>query len=179
MNIINYDYTTSTYDLLSLFENHEIKPSTLVLVSGSQPTMCFDNHNYLKQLAATDYNYAVMSDPQTGVDWQLTPNSTIPMLDTKVFLINNVASAQHVFQLAKLCRNNIDFYRKLYHYNFSNCDNITLSIANHIYNGTTGFFNYPCKLIKRFKCPHESLLNYGYDPTTKALVNYSKVTSIV
>lgn len=179
MTTIHYSYQTSGYDFLKLFDHNTIESSTVVLVSSNEQTQLFDNNGYVSRLLKTNYNYAVMSDTQTAQKWFLIPGTQIPKLDTKVFVINDVLSAQHVFQLAKLCRDNIEFYRKLYRYNFDSYDNNTLSIANHIYNSPSGFFDFPCGLAKRLKSPDATMSDYGYNSTTKALINYSKVTSIV
>lgn len=179
MNIIRFDYSSSGFDFLNLFEELTIKPGTLVyIVSDPLQKLRIRNEVSIAGLLACDYNFAYMRDYKTGSPWIFDTSASIPVIDTKLFVINNVESAAAIFALAKSCRTNFSFYQKLFGVEVEPYDNITLSFASHILNSPHGFFDIPAESLVHQPTPMDDAADFGYDHATNALINFSGVNTI-
>ncbi len=174
---VEYTYGATPYDFLDIFEIEDI-PSSFVLLVKSSPTVgnLYTRSSVLDQLLKTDYNYAIMSDLTTKQRWTYEGNHHIRVLDTKLFVINNILDAKNIFALAKSCRANVSFYEKLFQIKLAPYDNVMLTIANHLYGATSGFHEFPINSIE-----HQHPLftaTKAFNNSASAIMNYNGVTAI-
>lgn len=180
MNVYNYDYLSSGFDFLDLFDNAIIENGTIVVVSTANGTnVNLRNSSAIEQLVKSQYNFCLMSDVTTTAKWELVPGSDIPKMDVKVLSIGNASDAATIFRLAKTCRENINFYRYLYRCRFDTYDATVLSIATHIYQSPAGFRDFPkSTFIHQLNSVIEGKPYLSFDDRTGALTNYNGVNSI-
>ncbi len=178
MRVIEYDYATSGYDFLDVFNRNSIRESCVIAVSSNTPTkLVIRNLTAFEQLTNCEYNYAYLSSYATGQPWMFDHNAKVPIMDAKLFIVNNVDSARSIFFLAKNCRENFAFYQRLFKIDSPPVDNVALSIANSVFCDPTGFFNITEDMIQHVS--GESVgADFKFNAETKALVKVLGVNSI-
>ena len=177
--MILFDYQTSKFDFLDLFQEVDVSPGTVVCVSvGNAQRVHIRNPAAIQTLFEVEYNFALIRDVKRDAVWPLTQKNNIPKIDTKLFIINNVDDAKMIFALAKTCRDNIDFYQHLLSDQLDSFDNTVISIANHLFKSPYGFFDIPRNLIMPQSPIFDSAKDLAFNQDTGAIVSFAGVNAI-
>jgi hypothetical protein len=134
MEVIHYHYGKSPFWLLDLFHHQALQKGTVLVVGEWEA-------NLPQSVFETEYNFAVIGD-KWGTTTSRTVNTQLRyrLVDTVLFVINNVENAATVFNLAAHISSNIEMYEHLSKDQFlPRTDATFLSIANHLIHPPTSF----------------------------------------
>jgi hypothetical protein len=163
-----WDSDTSQKSIFDQILKSENKAQIIV---GPSPSSFFESpSNPINTIASTPYNFASVGKNifNPAETWNISETSSIPLVDIRIMVINNLIDAKKTFRLAEHVLNNMELYRLHERSDLQPNLSIAVSIANHIRKSPYGFFSITPNLFEPIRGT-EVAPDVIWNPTAKSL----------